>query len=86
MFSENKIYLQRKGIIQDKEGFVNIRENPSKKSKVIKILKNNELIRFTPDESLWWKVETLDGSVKGYIYFDRIKQFGTYKKSMKSNP
>jgi hypothetical protein len=67
-------YLSLPGRIVDKDGFTNVRTEPSIKSDVAFTIPSGGEIWFTPnDDCTWWRVESAkDRSLKGYVYFDRI--------------
>jgi hypothetical protein len=71
---EIKEYLEIPGAIKDKDGYVNIRETPNNKSKIIGVIKRGESFYYTPNvNSFWWKIKANNSKVKGYVYYDRIK-------------
>ncbi len=62
------------GIINDSDGYVNIRQNNSSSSQTIGRIEKNEEFKFRfPQEKndKWWLIKTNLGKV-GYIYFNRI--------------
>ncbi len=60
------------GIINDKDGFVNIRVDKSSKSEIIgKILKNEYFTFFEDNASNWWIIESKTGLI-GYVHKSRI--------------
>ena len=72
-------------LVNDKDGYVNVRENPSIHSKVIKRLNNKELIYVYDEEGQ--KENWLLADNDGYIYRDRIKwvhSFDSVKKTGES--
>lgn len=67
------------GFIQDKDGYVNVRENPSLSSKVTTKLNNNEIVSCVMDEGInnFCLVNASNG-VTGFVYKNRINNFGGY--------
>ena len=67
------------GFIQDKDGYVNVRENSSLSSKVISKLNNNEIVSCAMDEGTnnFCLVNASNG-VTGFIYKNRINNFSGY--------
>ncbi|WP_445406949.1 SH3 domain-containing protein [Acinetobacter seifertii] len=67
------------GFIQDKDGYVNVRENPSLSSKVTTKLNNNEIVSCVMDEETnnFCLVNASNG-VTGFVYKNRINNFGGY--------
>ncbi|MDC4632582.1 SH3 domain-containing protein [Acinetobacter baumannii] len=67
------------GLIQDKDGYVNVRENSSLSSKVTSKLNNNEIVSCVMDEETnnFCLVNASNG-VTGFVYKNRINNFGGY--------
>lgn len=67
------------GFIQDKDGYVNVRENSSLSSKVTTKLNNNEIVSCVMDEETnnFCLVNASNG-VTGFVYKNRINSFGGY--------
>ncbi|HEM6632597.1 TPA: SH3 domain-containing protein [Acinetobacter nosocomialis] len=67
------------GFIQDKDGYVNVRENSSLSSKVTIKLNNNEIVSCVMDEETnnFCLVNASNG-VTGFVYKNRINNFGGY--------
>lgn len=67
------------GFIQDKDGYVNVRENSSLSSKVTTKLNNNEIVSCVMDEETnnFCLVNASNG-VTGFVYKNRINNFGGY--------
>jgi len=62
-----------KGIINDPDGYVNIRKGESIKSSVVGKIVKEEVFLFIPNYCKnWWKVKSSDGSVEGYMHKSRI--------------
>ncbi|MDK4792173.1 MAG: SH3 domain-containing protein [Acinetobacter sp.] len=67
------------GFIQDKDGYVNVRENSSLTSKVISKLNNSEIVSCVIDEETnnFCLVNASNG-ITGFVYKNRINNFGGY--------
>ncbi|WP_151813239.1 SH3 domain-containing protein, partial [Acinetobacter sp. TUM15372] len=67
------------GFIQDKDGYVNVRENSILNSKVTSKLNNNEIVSCVMDEQTnnFCLVNASNG-VTGFIYKNRINNFSGY--------
>ncbi|MCH2002098.1 SH3 domain-containing protein [Acinetobacter seifertii] len=67
------------GFIQDKDGYVNVRENSSLNSKVTSKLNNNEIVSCVMDEGTnnFCLVNASNG-VTGFVYKNRINNFSGY--------
>lgn len=67
------------GFIQDKDGYVNVRENSSLSSKVTSKLNNNEIVSCVMDEETnnFCLVNASNGAT-GFVYKNRINNFSGY--------
>ncbi|WP_407533594.1 SH3 domain-containing protein [Acinetobacter baumannii] len=67
------------GFIQDKDGYVNVRENSSLSSKVTTKLNNNEIVSCVMDEETnnFCLVNASNGAT-GFVYKNRINNFSGY--------
>ncbi len=67
------------GFIQDKDRYVNVRENSSLTSKVTSKLNNNEIVSCVMDERVnnFCLVNASNG-VTGFVYKNRINNFSGY--------
>lgn len=66
------------GTINDKDGFVNVREKPSVNSEIIEKFKEGGIFYYIPDNSCnWWQVsgEENTKSIIGYVHKSRIKKY-----------
>lgn len=66
------------GTINDKDGFVNIRKEPSGNSEIIGKFKEGDIFYYIPDNSCnWWQVsyEENTKSIIGYVHKSRIKNY-----------
>ncbi len=78
---DEKTYLRRLGIINDSDGYTNVRNRPSNNSKIISQIQVNTPFYFTPNShNKWWKIESIDGTINGYMHCSRIKTIGKYTK------
>lgn len=76
-----RTYLRRLGTINDSDGYTNVRYGPSNKSKIISQVQSNTTFYFTPNShNKWWKIESIDGTINGYMHWSRIKSKGTYTR------
>jgi Bacterial SH3 domain len=68
-------------IIDDKDGFTNVREEPNVKSKIVGKIKEGELFynRFIEHNSDWIEVET-EENLSGYVHVSRIKFLNNLKQ------
>jgi hypothetical protein len=63
----------RRGIIQDPDGYVNIRANRSIKSKILGTIKEGEIFKYWEQSGNWYIVQT-DKGVRGFVHKTRIKE------------
>ncbi|WP_299886273.1 hypothetical protein [uncultured Lacinutrix sp.] len=67
------------GLIDDKDGYTNIREQQNSSSKIISIIKENEYFFYNKStNSNWFLVKDLHGNV-GFVYKNRIKKMNSDK-------
>ena len=73
------------GIIQDEDGFTNIRYNPDLKAKILGTVKNNELIFVIDDKDNkdWYEVSS--ATLKGFVHKSRIKLLTSFLEIDPSN-
>jgi hypothetical protein len=64
----------RKGIIQDPDGYVNIREKRSVGSKILGTIKDGEIFYFWELTGNWYVVQTAQG-LRGFVHKTRIKEY-----------
>jgi hypothetical protein len=64
----------RKGIIQDPDGYVNIREKRSIGSKILGTIKDGEIFYFWELTGNWYVVQTAQG-LRGFVHKTRIKEY-----------
>ena len=77
------LYGQDFGIISDKDGFANIRENPNIHSKIIDKLSNGHLVSVFSGEGNWLNIDySINNQIlkNGNIYKDRVKMVSEFKK------
>lgn len=75
------------GIIEDKESYANVREFPSRQSKVVGKIMANEYIFYVPNsKSDWWQVSKKDDlkAIIGYVHKSRIIQYGKMPKRLQN--
>lgn len=65
---------EKKGFINDPDGYINVRESENGNSKIISRIIDGEIFSYTENESSWFPVETYNG-IKGYVHKSRIKEF-----------
>ena len=68
------------GLIQDKDGYVNVRELADLSSKVISKQKNGEIVSCVDDIVNNFCFINSSSGVNGYIYNNRINRFDSYNK------
>jgi len=88
-FNPEIIYLQRLAIINDPDGYTNVREGKGAEYPIVGKIVTNEVFMFTPNYyEDWWKVSNKDETVVGYMHKSRIVPFGNLseekKKELKS--
>lgn len=73
------------GMIDDKNGYVNIREKPEKDSKIVRKIFIRDIFYYTPiGDSDWWPVSIeKGGDYIGYIYKTKILNFTNLPKEIK---
>jgi len=71
------------GSINDPDGFVNIRKEPSLKSPVTRKILDGEVFYYIPDTtSEWWPIEKNDMTI-GYIHKSRVKNYLALSSKLK---
>lgn len=66
------------GTINDNDGFVNIRKEPSGNSEIIGKFKEDDIFYYVPDNSCnWWQVSHKENtkSIIGFVHKSRIKNY-----------
>ena len=68
------------GIVQDKDGFANVRDEKSTSSKIVAKVNSNSIYPIDSDEenSKWYLVE-YQPEKAGYVYHDRIKKLEDFE-------
>jgi len=80
----SKNYLQRLAIINDPDGYTNVRKDKGSEYPIVGKIAANEVFIFTPNYyEDWWKVRNKDGSVEGYMHKSRIVPFGNLPEEKK---
>jgi hypothetical protein len=59
-------------VIDDPDGFTNVRSMKSSTSPIVTRIKENEKFHTYKQDDNWWQVKTADGKV-GYVHISRIK-------------
>jgi hypothetical protein len=72
-------------IIQDKDGFSNVREEPNLKSKIVGNIKNNEIIFVFDHEESNNMYSFQSASISGFVHNSRIKRLTKLKDIKPSN-
>lgn len=69
------------GVINDPDGYVNVRSKPEKGNNINAKLKNGDVVYFFENEGNWTAIDFYNDTkdVSGYIYSDRIKSISDYK-------
>jgi len=71
LLDQQKEYLLLPGVINDKDGYVNIRKEPNINSEIVGKITTKEIFSFTPDiEKDWWRVHL--GEITGFVHKSRI--------------
>jgi|GEM_PF-4645642 len=79
-FSQTKL-----GIINDPDGYTNLRNIPSNKSEIVAKIIEGEFFYFRPTQDNWWFIKRCDGT-EGYMHKSRIKEIDNYSKDGKVYP
>ena len=66
------VKTQQFAVVNDPDGWVNVRELPSAYSKVLFKLDNKQGVNIVNKTENWYKIRTNDNRF-GYIYFDRLE-------------
>ena len=75
---------KRIAMINDPDGYVNIREKPNANSKIVRKIREGEMFYFTPiSKAEWYPVYLKEAPpCIGYIHKSRIKTFGDFPKKL----
>jgi hypothetical protein len=65
---------EKKGFINDPDGFTNVRELPDGKSKIITQIIEGEIFYYTENNENWYPVKTYEGK-NGFVHKSRIIEF-----------
>jgi tetratricopeptide (TPR) repeat protein len=68
--------LNPRAIINDPDGYTNLRAGASTKTSILGRISKGELFEVLSQSSKWWRVKTLDGKT-GYVHSSRIQLFDT---------
>lgn len=74
----------KKGFIDDPDGYTNVRESADIKSKIVGKIIEGEIFKYNEIESQWYPVITYSG-IKGFVHYSRIKEF-KINRDFCSNP
>ncbi len=79
--------LKRPGIINDPDGYVNLREKPAKNSRIIgKLVRNEVFYYIQTNETDWWLVYRDEGGKQiGYIHKSRIRKYSEFSLKQKES-
>ncbi len=68
------VVVREKAVIDDPDGFVNVREEPVKGSRVVGKIAEGEVFYYGVTDNDWWEVaKTPDGEKIGYVHQSRIR-------------
>jgi len=76
---------QSRGVIDDPDGFTNLRAEPDSKSAIVATVRRGEVFTFVSEHSDWYKV-TLASGKKGYMHSSRIRFHATMKELADTKP
>lgn len=83
-------YFWRHAVINDPDGFVNVRSGKGADTPIVEKITKNEVFKYSPNfYSPWWRVIAKKGkkSVEGYVHKSRILPYGNLSaKQRKSIP
>jgi hypothetical protein len=68
---------QHRGVIDDPDGYVNLRKDPQPNSPILTKVKSGEPFSFERKENVEWCKVKLDSRVTGWMHYSRIKLFFT---------
>lgn len=72
--TENKssAVLQQLAIVDDPDGWVNVRKTSSVTSDIIFKIDNQQIVSIISKENNWYKIKTTNNQI-GFIYYDRLE-------------
>jgi hypothetical protein len=76
---------QSPGVIDDPDGFTNLRAEPDSKSAIVATVRRGEVFTFVAERSEWYKV-TLASGKKGYMHSSRIRFHATMEELADTKP
>jgi len=76
---------QSHGVIDDPDGFTNLRAEPDSKSAIVATVRRGEVFTFAWERSDWYKV-TLASGKKGYMHSSRIRLHATMEELADRKP
>lgn len=65
---------EKKGFINDPDGYTNVRESANGKSEIISKIIDGEIFSYRETENPWFPVKTYKG-IEGFVHNSRIKEF-----------
>ena len=75
-------YLKRLAIINDPDGCTNVRDKEGQEAQIIGKIQKDQLFYYTPNHySNWWRVQTIDGTLEGYMHCSRIEPYVNLPRS-----
>ncbi len=75
-------YLTRLAIINDPDGYTNVRDKEGQEAQVIGKIRKDQLFYYTPNYySNWWRIKSIEGSLQGYMHCSRIEPYGKLPRS-----
>jgi uncharacterized protein YgiM (DUF1202 family) len=69
---ERTVKAQKLAMVNDPDGWVNVRELPNTSSNVLFKLSNKQIVFIVDKTENWYRIRTEDNRF-GYIYFDRLE-------------
>lgn len=83
LFSLKSLFAQEFAIVNDNDGYTNVRSENNRNSQILDKLNNGHLICIMNPEGNWWNIDysTNNNEIKvGYIYKDRFKIISEFKE------
>ncbi len=62
----------RRAVIEDSDGYTNVRQGASKSSSILARINNGEVFYTYPQQESWWRIRTASGVI-GHIHNSRIR-------------
>jgi len=83
LFSLKSIFAQEFAIVNDNDGYTNVRSENNRSSQILDRLNNGHLICIMNPEGNWWNIDYSTNSYEikvGYIYKDRFKIISEFEE------